>query len=438
MAILIFGIFLIPSAIFNLSFARFLLSYVPYLGLISGISLVSALIIRKNKRAGSLIILITLSFISFILVIINILENQDEEKVEWNSSNNSFTIDFVVGRNGHIYFEASVNDTSGLFLFDTGAAISVVNEKFVVERNVRLHPYTLTDSKGIQQTKNLYKVNNFLLGDIEIKRLQVYPKDSITWTEPKGIFYKQDSIIGVIGNNIISKFIWDFDLMNKKVTISKSKKYCRAIPDSLSVPLLSNNENKDIPVKINGVEKMLTLDFGSSGSLSISDSIPNKLISNKSAFSQNTIGAFNHLDSTKRERRNIDFVDVEFGSFSFNEVMCSENDQSDLLGLPFIWAFERVIIDYKNDKVYFINENRNLGGRGEIIFGRYNIWNNASEIKRDSTTIIISKDNYEKRYVFYGRLTLYQSRSGIDSIYYRDSLFTDGKIRHGPSTFTFD
>jgi hypothetical protein len=343
------------------------------------------------------------------------IENQEAEKVEWNSPNNSFTIDFVVGRNGYIYFEASVNDTSGLFLFDTGAGISIVNERFVTDKKMKGHPFTITDSKGIQQTKDLYKVNNFMLGGIEIKRLQVYPKDSISWTEPRGLFYKKDSIIGVIGNNIISKFIWDFDLINKQVTISKSKRYCRAIPDSLSVPLFWNGGNNDIPVKINGAERMLTFDFGASEPLTISDSIPNNFTGDKGRFTVYSSGGLNHLDSTERKGSNMDFVDVELGVYKFNEVLCSENDYSNLLGLPFIWSFERVIVDYLNDKAYFITENRNSGGRGEINISRYNIWHNARESK---DSLIITRNN--EHYKFYGSSTLYQSRSGFDSIFYRD------------------
>jgi len=379
---------------------------------------------------GSLI-LFFLSLISFLVIIINSFENQDVEKVKWNSPKNSFSIDFAVGRNGYIYLEASVNDTSGLFVFDTGAGISIVNEKYVSEKKVKEHPITITDSKGLQQTKNFYKVNNFVLGGIEIKRLQVYPIDSISWTEPKGFLYKQDSIIGVIGNNIISKYIWDFDLINKKVTISKSKRYCRTIPDSLSVPLIWNDGHKDIPVKINGAERMLIFDFGASEPLTLSDSIPNNFTGAKSGFTLYSSGALKHLDSTVSKGTNMDFVDVDLGIYTFNEVSCSENDHSDLLGLPFIWAFERVIVDYLNDKAYFITENRNSAGRGKINISRYNIWHNARENK---DSLILTRNN--EYYKFYGSTKLYQSRSGFDSIFYRDSLLLpNNDIEYGPATW---
>ena len=239
-AILIFGIFLIPSAILILPFVKFFLSQVPYLIIMGALSLILAFTFSQNKKLGGLLFSVCLLFVSSIVIFINAMENQDAEKVEWNSPNDRFTIDFIVGNQGHIYLNASVNDTSGLFLFDTGCAITHVNERFVTDKKMKFRPYSIYDSKGIQQTKNLYKANRFELGDIEIKQLHVYPNDSLTWTDPKGTFYQQDSVIGIIGNNIISKFIWDFDLINKRVTISKTKKYCKDIPDSLSVPLFSN------------------------------------------------------------------------------------------------------------------------------------------------------------------------------------------------------
>lgn len=437
--VLIFVLFLIPTAIFKLSFARFILSNVYYVVISGVISLILAFTVGKNKKLGGLLVIICLSFITSIVILVKMIDSQEAEKVEWNAPDDHFSVDFVVGNNGYIYFHASVNDTSGLFLFDTGCGLSLVNERFVADKKMKLHPHTATDSKGIRQTKNLYKVKSFELGSFEIKRLQVYPKDSLTWTVPKGIFYKQDSVLGIIGNNIISKFIWDFDLINKRVTISKSKRYCKDLPDSLSVPLFSNNGNKDILVKINGVEKMLTFDFGAASPLCLSDSIPSQLETNTNSFSQSSsIGAFNHLDSTTRKRSNFDFADIELGAFKFSQIKCIENVHSDLLGIPFIWAFERVVVDYRNDQVFFMTENSNSGNFGVTNYNRATIWPKTGEkklkAKPEGLNIEYSNDSIKIKYVFYGDLTLYHNNSNVDSIFYQDSvLMPNGKLQYGPS-----
>lgn len=441
--VIIFGIFIIPTALFKLSFAKFLLSNVPYVVISGVISLILAFILGKNKKLGGWLIFSGLSFISFIVIGVKFIDDQHAEKVEWKASDDRFTIDFVVGNQGYIYLKASVNDTSGLFLFDTGTSMSIVNEKFVADKKMKLHPYTITDSKGIQQTKNLFKVNSFKLGEIEIKRLPVYPEDSLAWTVPKGNNYKQDSVFGIIGNNIISKFIWDFDLINKRVTVSKSKRYCKDLPDSLSVPLFSNKDNKDIRVKINGAEKMLTFDFGAATPLCLYGTIPNRLPDNKKSYSQSSsIGVLNHLDSTIRKDSNFDFADVELGAFKFSEIKCVENEHFDLLGIPFIWAYERVVVDYMNDQAFFITENDHSGKLGVKSFNRENIWSSAREIKLkgkpEGREVIFSNDSTKIRHVFYGSLTVFQNDSQLDSIAYQDSvLMPNGRIKHGPSTVKF-
>ena len=129
--------------------------------------------------------------------------NKGTENVQWNSPNESMTLDFIVGKSGHLYLEAQMNGTTGLFLFDTGYDISTINEKYITGDDLKLQYYTIRDAKGIIQTKNLNKVGSFELGAIKIKDLDVYPEDSLSWKDPKGINYNQDSVIGIIGNNIM-------------------------------------------------------------------------------------------------------------------------------------------------------------------------------------------------------------------------------------------
>ena len=266
--------------------------------------------------------------------------NSGAENVQWNSPNKSMTFDFIVGERGHLYLEGQMNSINGLFLFDTGAEISFINEKYINGEELKLKSSLIIDAKGIKQTKNVFLVKSFELGAIKIKDLDVYPADSLMWKDSKGFFYNQDSIVGIIGNNIISKFIWDFDMVNKRVTVSNSKSYCNSIPDSLAIELVSIEKHKEILVRINGKLKRLTLDFGSRFPISLSSSIPNKKKSDKnSSFSQKTKGGLNHLDPTNGKETKFDFVDLKLGTYKFKEVQCFENDNSALLGIPFVWSF---------------------------------------------------------------------------------------------------
>jgi hypothetical protein len=336
--------------------------------------------------------------------------------------------------------KAKINSTTGLFLFDTGAEISFVNEKFIVPGNLKTRPETLTDAKGIKQTKHLYKILSFKLGDVEFKDLEVYPEDSLCWIDPKGIHFNQDTVIGVIGNNIISKFIWDFDLVNKRVTISKSESYCDSIPDSLAIGLVTVEKHKEIIVRINGKLKRLTLDFGSAFPISLSGSIPNQEASDTNdKYFQNTKSAFNHLIQDKTRKSICYFADIQFGSYQYKDIQCFENDHSALFGIPFIWSFKRVIVDYLNNEVYFIKQHDYKENYNIKEYTRDSINNGylVQEIvcKPTGLTFILENKANTERYKFYGKLKIYKNLNKMDSIYVADSVrLPEGKIKYGPAT----
>jgi hypothetical protein len=433
-AVLIIAMTSLPFAIFNLS-------KVLYLFTAGILCIIFSIALRKSRILSISNLLSCVFILSAIVIIVKIQNINKTEKVIWNSPNESFTVNFIVGKQGDIYLDAKINDTTGLFLFDTGYDLSAVNEKFVTDENMKLHPYTTSDVNGIKQTKNVFKVKWFVLGAIEIKRLHVYPADSITWTSPKGIYYKKDSILGIIGNNIISKFIWDFDLINKRVTVSNKKTYCNTIPGSMAINLVSKDNHKEIAVRINEEKKMLTLDFGSVFPIVISDSIPNqKVFGKKDFYSQEISGALNHLDSTDGRDRNIDFVDIKLGAYEFKQIECFEKAKTDLLGLPFIWAFKRVVIDFMNSKVYFISENDSASDLGVNKYNRQSMINRISIIKSkpDGMPFIIERGSTRMRYVLYGSSKLYKNNNRLDSVICFDSLLLpNGKKKYGPFTIRF-
>lgn len=370
---------------------------------------------------------------------VNSLEKEDKEKFVCNSPDDSYTTNFIIDKEGLIYLKAKINNTNGLFLFDTGCELTSVNEKIVTEKKMKLHPYTIYDSKGITQTKNVYKVKSFELGAIGIEKLHVYPTDSLSWTDPKGSHYKQDSILGTIGNNIISKFIWDFDLINHHVTVSNNKRYCHNLPDSLAIALVSKNSNKEISVLINGVRKMLLLDFGCSQTIILADSIPNQEITKeKINLSVEHKSSLNHLDSINGRVNNINFVNLQLGSNLFKEIICVGNDHVNVFGIPFIWAFERVVLDFENNRAYFISKNNTLSNYSIDKYKRNYINGNATinmKCKPNGLKFILQSDLTRISYVLFGNIVMYKSNSKLDSIICLDSLrLPNGQIKFGPAT----
>jgi len=441
-AVIIFCLITLPAAIFNLSFAIFLLSTIPYLIAVGILSLFLSMIFGINRILGAAMVLVPVIFFSMILFVIKGMEKEDAETMSWNSPNDSFATDFIVGKQGHIYLNARINDTTGLFLFDTGCELSFANEKFVANKKMKRHLYTILDVEALKQTKNLYKVKSFELGAIGVQNMQVYPTDSISWTNPRGIHYKQDSVLGIIGNNIISKYIWDFDMVNRRVTISNNKTYCSNLPDSLAINLISSDNHKEIPVEINGKCKKLILDFGCSFPITISDSIPNRKITEKNEFgSQNISGLLSHLDSAGAESSNFYFAHIKLDVHEFEQIKCFEKAHLNLLGIPFVWAFERVVLDFNNNKSFFISRNDSVGDFGVTKYNRQSVMNANGiiymECKPEGMPFIFETDSTRIRYVLYGNLRLYKNNNRLDSIFCSDSLkLPDGRIQYGP--FTLD
>jgi len=49
---------------------------------------------------------------------------------------------------------------------------------------------------------------------------------------------------------------------------------------------------------------------------------------------------------------------VILGADTIESVICNERAKINLLGIPFFWTYEKVIADYPNEKVYFLNKKK--------------------------------------------------------------------------------
>ncbi len=457
--ILVFCLYLVDKA--GITYTK--TNVIGLFGLLLAASLIVSFFFRKRLYFAitqiSFTVLLLIGFFAFVWQ----YNDTNRHDSIWDSKDDNFTTGFIVGKEGHLYIKASINNIKGLFLFDTGADICLVNEKLILGDNKSTRFFSITDAKKIKQSKRIIKIKNFQLGSINIDDLQVYPVDSISWINLNGAFYNQDSVIGVIGNNIIANYVWDFDMLNKTVTVSKSKKYCKDLPDSSAVDLIHKGNPWHIPVIINDTKKELILDFGCSSPLDISDTITtiNKFNIKGITYSQYSGSAFNHLDPNKEMETHISFVDVSFGDKNFRRVKCSEKTELNLFGIPFIWAFERVVLNFKDDKAYFISKLDSAGtfgvnevskrsrdfalavvlvcqGKAEVTL--------RNDIKTPVKWISSQNDTLNGEYTFYGNIVFYGGKKdpkidnySIDSIVSKDSLMLpNGAIRYGHYTVDYN
>ncbi len=283
---------------------------------------------------------------------------KNKPKYEWLTEEDKFTVDFIAEESGHILIKAKINNEKGLFLFDTGASRSLAHENTLDSLNsTRFHE--LTDASNIKQRKKLIR-SQFRLDSLEINELEIFPLDSMSWLTKNGSFFNKNHINGVVGYDIINQYVWDFNMVDKKLTISNSSKYCNNIPDSVCINLIKDKNKWYIPVLLNNLDRKLLLDFGCSGTLNIRDTISptDRYVIQGINLSYSSLKrtGFSHLRELNRDTVSLSAVNLQFGNYLFNRIRCIEGSKKELFGIKFIWSFERVILDGINNKIYFLNE----------------------------------------------------------------------------------
>ena len=239
--------------------------------------------------------------------------------------------DITIDESGRIYIKTSINNKEGWLLFDTGSKSSYLADSLI---NF-LRTYNTCISLGKQ---NLFESSEF-------KKLSSSSK-------MKGY---TSNCLGVIGNNIIEKYTWDFDFNNMTVAVSKGN---LTIDSSLAfkkVEFTTENNLIEIPVKINDVERRFTFD----------SSVAIPLITNTDHYSKQ-LKYFDDIDgyiySKKyflednkklKERIDIDFRNINIGQCSFsNSALAIGNKYRNRIGIPYWHEFERIILNYDNNVMY--------------------------------------------------------------------------------------
>lgn len=255
---------------------------------------------------------------------------------------------FQIDKSGRILLEAQVNDTSGLFLFDTGAGITTMNV-IITGDSILQFDHTLTDAIGLQQTKKLRAIDHFQVGEVQVDQLIFWPEDSGSHLQ-KG----EKNLLGVIGNNFLTHFVWDFDLRNNQVTIAKSINDLADVEKGTDLPLKNIDGKWKIPVTIDGTDREIELDFGFNGSITLNDSIKK----DKNTLYGTDFGKkrtlFSHTLSGPEVVDTSFFVvaqSIKLGNQEFTDIKYFEKKYAELIGIQFMWAFERVILDYPNQEV---------------------------------------------------------------------------------------
>ena len=317
--------------------------------------------------------------ISILFIGLNFLMNSFSSKhtnldsdhsIIWNNTEHSTTVPFYNSESGHIFLKAKIGNETKYIGFDTAAEICGFNEKYNVfaKKSDTTFLRSITDSQGKKNEMKINRLKNLSIGGLNLKKSRYISMSNDIWKKECGIFFNQDSIAGVLGNNIMNSFIWDFDMLNKTIKISE-KIESQNISKADIIPLFKSVEkNWFVKIKVNGKKKNVTLDSGFNGNLTIKDSITLRENYNYKIGQSKSKGLFSYKDCVKKNdsseitkeiqkgKRRI-FVDFSISNTTFKDALIEDTSNLDLLGVPLFWEYERVILDFLNGKMYLFNKN---------------------------------------------------------------------------------
>jgi hypothetical protein len=122
-------------------------------------------------------------------------------------------------KTGHIIVAAKVSKLNTGALFDTGADTTVINKRFVAE-NPNLFKWVRkesgTDAHGNKIDSDVYSCNEFWIEDWMLSHVEM-----ATFNFDPHMEEKMEGIPIILGNNVISKAKWAFNLTRLKWSFEK-------------------------------------------------------------------------------------------------------------------------------------------------------------------------------------------------------------------------
>jgi len=230
------------------------------------------------------------------------------------------------------------------------ADFSIVKDSATFVKS-RKYNYRTTTAEGANIQGDVYMCNKISLGDVAFFGIPFYNiarQKTRQWN---------DKIVGVFGEELINKGIWEIDFKNESITFASSIDSLKDLPRASLLTSRFTDGIIELEVTFQkNIKKILEVDMGYNGGILLPShlftivSLGNKrtltdtLLFSTPGRSENVL---NHLamDSVKIGKK---FYPVSIES--------NQSDKEMLLGARFFKQFEFVIFDYINQAVYISNK----------------------------------------------------------------------------------
>lgn len=112
---------------------------------------------------------------------------------------------------GYLVVECFINGLKKKFIFDTGAEATAISRKLAGELGLRAHRKILVNNRNV----DVVYIPTFSVNGIDLFQVEAIVIDF------RCDVIEDESIEGIIGLNVIHLFIWNFDLIKNKLSLSK-------------------------------------------------------------------------------------------------------------------------------------------------------------------------------------------------------------------------
>ncbi len=355
---------------------------------------------------------------------------------------------------GLIYIDAIVNDINGCMLFDTGAEMSSLDTSLL--NNKHNHSF-LYESDVEDSNLNIMSFDKYFYKKIFIGSLPIH--NCIFSIIPEQTEYlTQDTIIGTIGQNIIKRYNWDFDLENKIVTISKKNTLQpKKISNINTINMDYNGTFYCVTVDINNRFYTIGFDSGFDGTLQFKNKLPAKIKPpiKGEKIKHRSGSAFSHLLTTpKYIYSEVGYTNIKLGNHKFNNLHCNYHKGTNTyIGISYWHEYKRIILDCVNNVIHLVDKRSekelpefSASKQSTLLY--YLDCTNRLDSTRKLTTncpydigFPLNELSYSIDYTFpndtiYGRFKVRVDNSSNLKIISKDSIkLSDGKLLNGRYKF---
>ncbi len=281
-------------------------------------------------------------------------------------------------------FNLTINDSAYLFIWDTGSTQSCINDSIATSLGLNnekkpVFGKTILINKSIEDTFYYQKID-FKLGDFSMNTHFLLGGPVINH-----ILSSDSHIKGLIGQDIISRFYWLFDLKAAKVIASKTP-----IPlgttkdmDILTLPFMPSQNGHDVVIKLkldSLNSKEFTLDTGHRSFMDIDFFSKKNRIYTALTVNDEIAEALQYklplkFTNTESLKQLILCDSLRVNETLFNNI-CIANEnyytKQNYITVNFIFLFDKMYYNPVDHEIKLISDKKNegqIGNVGELIQG---------------------------------------------------------------------